>query len=118
MRPDLGLGAAWPLIGVVHLDALPGSPKWVGNFEAVRDRARRDAETYGEGGLDALIVENYGDVPFLPGRVPAATVAAMALLVEAVRAEFGPLVGVNVLRNDGVSALLDRGRHAGPLRPG
>ncbi len=101
----LGIRGAWPLIGVVHLEPLPGSPRWGGDLGAVRDAARRAAEAYKAGGLDALIIENYGDVPFTGGSVPAATVAAMAVLVEAVKAEFGPAVGVNVLRNDGVSAL-------------
>lgn len=103
-RP-FGLDSAWPLIGVVHLAALPGSPNWSGDLGAVRSAALRDAEAYRKGGIDALIVENYGDLPFTGGRVPAATVAAMAVMVEAVAREFGSSVGVNVLRNDGVSAL-------------
>lgn len=105
LRESLGIEGVWPLIGVVHLDPLPGSPRWGGKLAAVRDQALRAAEAYRKGGLDALIVENYGDVPFTGGRVPAATVAAMAVLIEAVQQEFGPSVGVNVLRNDGVSAL-------------
>lgn len=103
LRESLGIEGAWPLIGVVHLAALPGSPRWGGDLASVRDQALRAAEAYH--GLDALIVENYGDVPFTGDRVPAATVAAMAVLVEAVQGAFGRSVGVNVLRNDGVSAL-------------
>lgn len=109
MKPShtqsLGIDGAWPLIGVVHLDPLPGSPCWGGDLARVRDAALRSAEAYRAGGLDALIIENYGDVPFTGGPVPPATVAAMAVLIEAVRGEFGPALGVNVLRNDGVSAL-------------
>lgn len=99
----LGLEGAWPLVGVVHLDPLPGSPRWGGSLAPVREAALRAAEAYG--GLDGLIVENYGDIPFTGGPVPSATVAAMAVLVEAVRQEFGPALGVNVLRNDAVAAL-------------
>lgn len=107
MKPShaLGIPGAWPLIGVVHLSPLPGSPRWGGDLQAVRDEALRAAAAYRAGGLDALIIENYGDVPFTGGAVPAATVAAMAVLIEAIKGEFGPEVGVNVLRNDGVSAL-------------
>ena len=58
------------------------------------------------GGVDALIVENFGDAPFFKERVPAETVSALALAVERVRAEVGQLpVGVNVLRNDARAAL-------------
>lgn len=99
------LDAAWPLIGVIHLPPLPGSPQWGGDLAAVRDSAVRDAHAYRAGGIDALIIENYGDVPFKRDAVPPATVAAMAVMIEAVKAEFGATIGINVLRNDGLAAL-------------
>ncbi len=58
------------------------------------------------GGVDAVIVENFGDAPFAKGAVSPYTVAAMTRLVEAVITEVGHRpVGVNVLRNDARSAL-------------
>jgi membrane complex biogenesis BtpA family protein len=65
----------------------------------------RDAEALAAGGVDAFILENYGDAPFYPRRVPAETVAAMAVLAREVRARFDVPLGVNVLRNDGRAAL-------------
>ncbi|MFS6827099.1 BtpA/SgcQ family protein [Cyanobium sp. ATX-6F1] len=53
-----------PLIGVVHLQPLPGSPLWAGDLEAVQAAALADARAYLEGGADGLIVENFGDAPF------------------------------------------------------
>jgi membrane complex biogenesis BtpA family protein len=58
-----------------------------------------------QGGVDAIIVENFGDVPFVRDRVSAHTVAAMTLAVDAVKRESGLPIGVNVLRNDGLSAV-------------
>jgi membrane complex biogenesis BtpA family protein len=53
-----------------------------------------------------VILENYRDVPFHPGRVPASTIAAMTQLVCLVRREYPRLVvGANVLRNDATAAL-------------
>lgn len=73
---------------------------------AVLDRARRDASLLAGGGLDGLIVENYGDLPFAPGRVEAVTVAAMALAIRAVQeAVAGFPTGINVLRADIRSAI-------------
>jgi membrane complex biogenesis BtpA family protein len=96
----------WPLIGVVHLAPLPGSPRWEGSMHAVVDRALVDAEAYVAGGFDGFIVENYGDRPFAPGAVPAATVAAMAAIAARLRDCFPDIhMGINVLRNDGLSAL-------------
>lgn len=69
-------------------------------------RASEDARALAENGCDGILVENYGDAPFFPGRVPPETVAAMALCTSAVIGVVGTLpVGVNVLRNDARSAL-------------
>ena len=96
------------LIGVVHLRALPGAPGHpsLGSLDAVFEAAEVDARAFAGGGARALIVENFGDVPFHAGRVDPETVAAMALAVERVaRAAPGLTVGVNVLRNDARAAL-------------
>ena len=67
-----------------------------------------DALAYQKGGADAVIVENFGDVPFTGGRVASETVAAMALagaeIAEALSGTELPL-GFNVLRNDALSGL-------------
>lgn len=97
--------AAKPLIGVLHLAPLPGSPDFGGDVPAIRDRAVREAGILAEAGYDSLIVENFGDLPFVKDHVGPETVAAMALVVEAVKASTGLPVGVNVLRNDYASAL-------------
>ncbi|MBI6546184.1 MAG: BtpA/SgcQ family protein [Cyanobacteria bacterium NC_groundwater_1444_Ag_S-0.65um_54_12] len=104
--PPFTGASCWPLIGVIHLDPLPGSPNWGGSLNAVRELALRDAEAYAAGGFDAVIVENYGDRPFLPGQVPPATIAALTLLAAQIRGAFPELLlGINVLRNDVVAAL-------------
>lgn len=95
-----------PVIGMLHLGALPGSPLYGGSMERIRSTLLRDAELLVEGGVDGLMMENFGDVPFYPGRVPAYTVAQVTELAAEVRRAhpFVPL-GINVLRNDGLSAL-------------
>lgn len=99
------------LIGVVHLRALPGAPRWQSAarsspLERVIESAVADARALVANGCDALIVENFGDVPFHPTHVPAETIAAMAIAVRAVReAAVDRAVGVNVLRNDARAAL-------------
>ncbi len=94
------------LVGVLHLLALPGSPEWAGDLAAVRDRALFDAAAYADGGMQALIIENFGDRPFSPGAAPPATVAALTVIALAVKERFGGLpLGINVLRNDARAAL-------------
>jgi membrane complex biogenesis BtpA family protein len=98
-------GAGKPVIGMVHLPALPGAPGYGGGMEAVRRRMLEDAEALVAGGVDALMVENFGDAPFFPGRVPRHTVACMAVLARELKQRYPLPLGVNVLRNDGESAL-------------
>jgi uncharacterized protein len=75
-------------------------------MERATAQALADAGALAEGGMDALLVENYGDVPFSPGRVEPSTVAAMAVIVAALRAALPNIpLGVNVLKNDGRAAL-------------
>src|SRR5262245_29028386 len=105
------LTGAWksvrcPLVGMLHLPPLPGSPRAAMRLEAIRDHVLRDAATLVSGGIDGLMLENYGDVPFTAGRVGVDTVAAMKWLAREVRREHPQVpLGINVLRNDGLSAL-------------
>lgn len=90
------------IVGVIHLPSLPGTPRGgkAGDFARVLDRARRDAAAWAAGGADALMVENFHDVPFHKGPVGPETVSAMTLAVAAVMEESSLPTGVNVLRND------------------
>lgn len=98
------------LIGVVHLAPLPGDPLHGGEgFAPAQDHALRDAEALVTGGVDAIILENFGSVPFAKGtagaRIPPHQVATLAILAAEVRRRFELPVGVNCLRNDARSAV-------------
>ena len=99
-----------PVIALLHVPALPGAPRSRLSLAEVRDWITRDAEAYCSGETDglrieALLLENFGDAPFFPERVPVETVAFMTALACHVRARFDLPLGINVLRNDGESAL-------------
>lgn len=98
------------LIGVVHLKAMPGDPGHSGGgFEAVERAALADAEALARGGVDAIIVENFGSAPFQKGteghRLPPHQVAFLAVFVRECVRRYGLPLGVNCLRNDAISAL-------------
>ncbi len=98
-------GEKKPLIGVIHLPSLPGSPSYQGEpLETILERALQDLASLEEGGADAAILENFGDRPFAK-LADKPTVAQMAVMArELVRTAKIP-IGVNVLRSDGVAAL-------------
>jgi membrane complex biogenesis BtpA family protein len=93
------------VIGMVHVDALPGAPRYGGSMQPVIDAAMRDARALRGGRCDAIAFENFGDRPFFKDAVPAETVAALTRVIVEVVAEVKLRFGVNVLRNDAASAI-------------
>lgn len=94
-----------PLIGCIHLLALPGSPGYSGNISTVLNQALKEAEIFNKHKLDGLIIENFGDIPFYKDQVPAETIASMAMITHEIKKIFKGAIGVNVLRNDARGAL-------------
>jgi hypothetical protein len=90
---------------MVHLKALPGSPGFEGSIDSVVAEAVADAVLLNNSGFPSLMIENFGDVPFYADDVPASTVAGITHVVDAVSSATDAVVGVNVLRNDALSAL-------------
>ena len=93
------------IIGMVHVGALPGAPRYAGSMQNVIDAAIRDARALRDGGCNAMAFENFGDRPFFKECVPAETVAALTRVIAEVAAEVKLPFGVNVLRNDAASAI-------------
>ena len=94
-----------PIIGMVHLPPLPGSPGFDGDRDAIVERARSDAHTLVDGGVDAILLENFGDTPFYPDRVPPHVVAHMTAIAREIVETVTVPIGINVLRNDAQAAL-------------
>lgn len=95
------------VIGVIHSLPLPGSPGYEGQpMTEIVDFAVAEAKRYRAGGVDGLIVENHGDIPFSkPEHLGPETAAGMAVMTDAVRRASGLTVGVNVLANGAIQAL-------------
>jgi membrane complex biogenesis BtpA family protein len=93
------------IIGVLHVPALPGSPRNQLTFDNIVDWVLKDADALARGGVDAFILENFGDAPFYPHRVPPHTVAFMTAIGGEVKRSFNQPLGINVLRNDAESAI-------------
>ena len=91
--------------GVVHLKSLPGSP---GNYlplDEIIELAQEDVNNLIFGGVDGIIIENFGDTPFVKDDISKRTLASFTTVVENIEYDRDIKVGINVLRNDGISAL-------------
>ncbi len=94
-----------PIIGMVHLLPLPGSPLFAGSVDEIIERAVSDAELLAQGGCHGLMMENFGDSPFAKGRVEAQVISIMTRIATEIKKRVSCPLGINVLRNDGLSAL-------------
>jgi membrane complex biogenesis BtpA family protein len=91
-------GARRALIGVVHVEALPGTPGNSLGVEAIAEKAVAEARSYREAGFSGLMIENMHDRPYLRRSVGPEIVAAMTAVGRAVRAEAPGLpLGIQVL---------------------
>ena len=91
--------------GVVHLKSLPGSPSNRLSIDEIIDSAQEDVNSLIYGGVDGIIIENFGDTPFVKDDISKRTLASFTTVVENLLIERDIKVGINVLRNDGIAAL-------------
>lgn len=94
-----------PLISCIHLLSLPGSPGYAGNINKVIEQALKEGAIFNKYHTEALIIENFRDIPFFPEEVPAETIASMAIVTHEIKKVFKGAIGMNVLRNDAKAAL-------------
>ncbi|MDT4897534.1 MAG: uncharacterized protein QOH25_2611 [Acidobacteriota bacterium] len=86
-----------PVIGMIHVGALPGTPASKLNVNDLTELAVRDARVYRTGGVDGVMIENMHDTPYQRGQVGAEIVAAMAVIGRAVKTESDLPTGAQVL---------------------
>lgn len=100
-------GVPKPVIGMIHLWPLPGSPGYTGyGMQTIIDHALRDAEALVRGGVDGLIVENMWDLPYYVGAdVKPEAMTAQAVAAAEVVKSFPLPVGINVIHNGGIVCL-------------
>jgi membrane complex biogenesis BtpA family protein len=88
-----------PIIGMLHLLPLPGSPRFEGNINVIYERAEWEAGILAEAGVDGIIVENFGDEPYLIGEPTSAQLALMAGITCQASRNVNVPIGVNVQFN-------------------
>jgi len=84
------------IIGMIHVDALPGTPKFNSTMPEIIAHARQEALLYKEAGIDVLMLENMHDVPFDRNIGPEIT-AAMAVVGYEVKQATGLRCGLQIL---------------------
>lgn len=87
------------IVGMLHLPPLPGSPRFGGSMKEVIRRARMDLKALVQGGIDAILIENFGDTPYPVGVMPRISLVAMAYVVGVLAREIRRPFGINIQFN-------------------
>jgi membrane complex biogenesis BtpA family protein len=102
-------GTPKALIGMVHVAALPGTPRHSMPMAKIIAQAVDEAKLLIDSGFDAIIIENMHDAPYLRREVGSEIVAAMTAIGAAVRevadASGGRPLGVQILAGANRAAL-------------
>ena len=96
-----------PIIGVIHLQALPGAPRYAGKpMHEIYAAAVADAKTLAAGGIDGIILENASDMPFRrPENIGPETVAALTAACLEVRSAVDTPIGITCVANGVIPGL-------------
>ena len=94
-----------PVIGVIHVGALPGTPRSSQPVSELIASAKHEARLYRECGVDGVIIENTHDVPYLRGEVGPEIVAAMTTIGVEVKAACDLPVGIQILAGANIEAM-------------
>ena len=98
-------GAAKPVIGVIHVGALPGTPASRCRVRELVAHAIAEARAYRDGGVHGVAIENMHDVPYLRGSVGPEITAAMTALALAVKGACELPCGIQILAGANHEAL-------------
>lgn len=86
------------LVGMIHIAALPGTPKARLKPAAIAAKAAAEALLLAKAGFDAILIENMHDAPYLMGQQDPAVTACMTACAMEVRYAVPDLpLGIQVL---------------------
>jgi membrane complex biogenesis BtpA family protein len=99
LKPDKSI------IGMVHVRALPGTPRNSSKIDAIIAEAVRESLILTEAGVDAVMIENMHDRPYLNRNVGPEIVASMTAIASEIRRSFQVSLGIQILAGGNKEAL-------------
>ena len=85
-----------PIIGLLHLEALPGDPFYKGSMKEVIECARKDLDALQKGGVDGILITNEMSLPYQK-HISTVTVASMARVIGALEADLSLPFGAEAI---------------------
>jgi len=94
-----------PVIAMIHVGALPGTPASSSSVREIVSRAVAEARIYRDGGVHGVAIENMHDVPYLRGSVGPEITASMTAIALAVKDASNLPCGIQILAGANHEAL-------------
>lgn len=94
-----------PIIGMLHLDALPGDPRYDGAYSVseIVENAKKDLTALIDGGVDGVLISNEFSFPY-QRKMDYITVASMARIIGELKPFITVPFGVDAI-SDGLATL-------------
>ncbi len=98
-------GVEKPLIGVVHVHALPGTPCSNNSMKDIIAHAITEALMFEESGFHSIIIENMFDRPYVKAPASPEIISAMAVICSHIRNKVQIPIGIQILASANKEAL-------------
>ena len=85
------------VIAMVHIRALPGTPKYERDMQSIISTAIDEAMIYKNSGVDAIMIENMHDLPYLNNNAGPEITGAMAVIAYEIKLKTNLPVGIQIL---------------------
>ncbi len=94
-----------PIIGMIHIDALPGTPKYKGSVNKIIENALAEAKIYLDAGIDSIAIENMHDVPYLNKNAGPEISTLLSIIGYEVKQKTKLPIGIQILAGANKEAL-------------
>jgi len=93
------------IIGMIHVQALPGTPNNDKSIGEIIEIAVNEAKIYQNCGIDAIMLENMHDIPYLNREVGPEIIASMTAVAREVKQSVNLPCGIQILAGANQAAL-------------
>jgi hypothetical protein len=93
------------IIGMIHVGALPGTPKYSGSVKSIINKSMEEAAIYSKLGIDAVMIENMHDVPYLNKNVGPEITSLMSIILYEIKKSYDISCGIQILAGANKDAL-------------
>lgn len=93
------------IIGMIHVQALPGTPRYQGSVSPIIAQVKREVAMYQDAGVHGIILENMHDVPYINRTVGPEITAVMTAAALAAKSATTLPAGIQILAGANKEAL-------------